>query len=110
MTLDGLIRIRLGQWEPIARLRRPLQEFLQYTFSSASSSDVLQDQATERLLSRLRPHIRNLLASEEDVNGRSGSRIDICATIESLIARHARDILRILFNNGWYFNSTLQTC
>lgn len=104
MTLDGLIRVRLGQCEPIARLRRPLQEFLQYTFSSASSPDAIQEQATERLLSQLRPHIRNLLASEEDINSRSGSRVDICATIESLIARHARTILRLLFDSGWYFN------
>ncbi|XP_029165943.1 large proline-rich protein bag6-B [Nylanderia fulva] len=99
MTLDGLIRLRLGQWEPIARLRRPLQEFLQYTFSDAPSREALQEQTIERLLSQLRPQIRNLLASEEDASGRSGSRIDICATIESLIARHARDILRILFDN-----------
>lgn len=100
MTLDGLIRLRFGQWEPIVRLRRPLQEFLQYTFSDASSPDVLQEQTIERLLSQLRPQIRNLLASEEDASGRSGSRVDICVTIESLIARHARDILRILFDNG----------
>ncbi|XP_070163006.1 large proline-rich protein BAG6 [Polyergus mexicanus] len=99
MTLDGLIRLRLGQWEPIARLRRPLQEFLQYTFSDASSPDILQEQTIERLLSQLRPQIRNLLASEEDASGRSGSRVDICATIESLITRHARDILRNLFDN-----------
>lgn len=105
MSLDGLIRVRLGQWAPIARLRRPLQEFLQYTFPNASSPDALQEQTTERLLSQLRPHIQNLLASEEDTNGRSGSRVDVCATIESLIARHARDILRILFDNGWYLNS-----
>lgn len=100
MSLDGLIRVRLGQWGPIARLRRPLQEFLQYTFSSASSPEALQEQTTERLRSQLRLHIRNLLASEEDTNGRSGSRVDVCATIESLIARHARDILRILFDSG----------
>lgn len=106
MSLDGLIRVRFGQWGPIAHLRRPLQEFLQYTFSSTSSTDVLQEQATERLLSQLRPHLRNLLAAEEDTNGRSGSRIDICATIESLITRHTRDILRILFDTGWYLNST----
>ncbi|XP_072748482.1 uncharacterized protein [Anoplolepis gracilipes] len=99
MTLDGLIRLRLGQWEPIAQLRRPLQEFLQYTFSDASSPAVLQEQTIERLLSQLRPQIQNLLASEEDASSRSGSRIDICATTESLIARHARDILRILFDN-----------
>jgi len=99
MTLDGLIRLRLGQWEPIIRLRRPLQEFLQYTFSNASPN-ALQEQTTERLLSQLRPHIQNLLASEENVSGRSASRVDICATVESLISRHTRDILRILFDNG----------
>ncbi|XP_025989781.2 large proline-rich protein BAG6 isoform X2 [Solenopsis invicta] len=100
MTLDGLVRVRLGQWEPIARLRRPLEEFLGYTFANVSSPEALQEQATERLLSQLRPHIQNLLASEEDTNGRSGSRVDVCATIESLIARHARNILRILFDTG----------
>jgi len=100
MTLDELSRLRLGQWEPIASYRRPLQELLQYTFSDASSSDVLQEQTIERLLSQLRPHIRYLLAFEEHVGSRSGSRVDICATTESLISRHARDILKILFNNG----------
>lgn len=99
MTLDGLIRLRLGQWEPIVRLRRPLQEFLQYTFSNASSPSALQEQTIERLISQLRPHIQNLLASEENLSGRSASRVDICATVESLIARHARDALRILFDN-----------
>ncbi|XP_011328969.1 large proline-rich protein bag6 isoform X2 [Ooceraea biroi] len=99
MTLDGLIRLRLGQSEPIARLRRPLQEFLQYTFPRASSTD-LEPRVIERLLLQLQPHIRNLLASEEDTSGRSGSRIDIYATVESLIARHVKDILRILFDNS----------
>lgn len=101
MTLDGLIRLRLGQWEPIARLRRPLQQFLRLQFVSASTSSLsaLQEQTIEGLLSELRPHIQNLLASEENVSGRSASAVDICATVESLIARHARDILKILFDN-----------
>jgi len=102
MTLDGLVRLRLGQWEPIARLRRPLQEFLRFTFPRVSSVDTLQEQTIERLLSQLRPHIQSLLACEEDASGRSASHVDICATVESLIARHARNILRILFDNSWY--------
>lgn len=100
MTLEGLVRLRLGQWEPIARLRRPLQEFLRYTFSNASSVESIQEQATERILSQLRPHLQDLLASEEDASGRSSLRVDTRATLESLIARHTRDILRILFDNG----------
>lgn len=100
MSLEGLVRLRLGQWEPIDRLRRPLQEFLQDTFSNASSSEALQEQAAERLLSQLRPHLRDLLAPEENASGRNDSRVDICATVEALIARHTRDILRILFDEG----------
>lgn len=104
MTLEGLVRLRLGQWEPVARLRRPLREFLQYSFSSTSTPDALQEQTIERLLSQLRPHVQSLLTSEEDASGRSGSRIDICATIEGLIAHHTRYMLSILFNDGYYFN------
>jgi len=102
MTLDGLVRLRLGQWEPIARLRRPLQEFLRFTFPRVASVTALQEQTIERLLSQLRSHIQNLLASEEDASGRSGSHVDICATVESLISRHARNVLRSLFDNSWY--------
>lgn len=99
-TLEGLVRLRHGQWEPIVRLRRPLQDFLEFTFTSASSPSALQEQTTERLLSQVRPHIQNLLASEENVSGRSTSPVDLCATTESLITRHIRDILKLLFDNG----------
>lgn len=99
LTLEGIIRLRTGQWEPISHLRRPLQEFLQYSFPN-TSTEALQEQAAERLLSQLRPRFQNLFASEEEVNIRNGSRIDICATVEALLRRHIKDILQFLFNNG----------
>ncbi|XP_029055080.2 large proline-rich protein BAG6 isoform X1 [Osmia bicornis bicornis] len=98
LTLEGIIRLRTGQWEPISHLRRPLQEFLQYSFPN-TSTEALQEQAAERLLSQLRPLFQNLFASEEEVNIRNGSRIDICATVEALLRRHIKDILQFLFNN-----------
>lgn len=60
----------------------------------------MQEQIIELLFSQLRPHLQNLLVLEEDFNGRSGSRIDICATVEALLRRPVREILQILFNPG----------
>lgn len=98
MTLEDIIRLRIGQWEPISHLRRPLQEFLQGFFPNLPS-ETIEEQAIERILSQLRPHFQNLLNAEED-NSRNGSRIDICATVETLFRRHIKDILHHLFNNG----------
>ncbi|XP_014475998.1 PREDICTED: large proline-rich protein bag6-B isoform X2 [Dinoponera quadriceps] len=110
MTVDGILRLSLGEWEPISRLRRPLRDFLWHVFPSASRN-ALQEQVTENLLSQLRPYLREILASEEDAGGRSGSRIDVCATIEALITRYTRDILRILFDttydDGWFAQDAL---
>ena len=94
-----LIRLRIGQSEPISHLRRPLQEFFQYSFPNVPT-ETLQEQATERFLSQLRPHFQTLLSTEEDANTRNGSRVDICATVEALIRRHIKDILQCVFNNG----------
>lgn len=99
MTLEGLIRLRIGQSEPISHLRRPLQELFQFSFPNIAP-ETLQEHATERLLSQLRPHFQTLLNTEENVNGRNGSHVDICATVEALLARHIKDILQYLFNNG----------
>ncbi|XP_017752473.1 PREDICTED: large proline-rich protein BAG6-like isoform X2 [Eufriesea mexicana] len=98
MTLEGLIRLRIGQSEPISHLRRPLQELFQFSFPNIPP-ETLQEHATERLLSQLRPHFQTLLNTEENVNGRNGSHVDICATVEALLARHIKDILQYLFNN-----------
>ncbi|XP_033351207.1 large proline-rich protein BAG6 isoform X8 [Bombus vosnesenskii] len=98
MTLEGLIRLRIGQSEPISHLRRPLQEFFQYSFPNVAP-ETLQEQATERLLSQLRPHFQSLLNAEEEANTRNGQQVDICATIEALLRRHIKDILQHLFNN-----------
>ena len=99
MTLEGLIRLRIGQSEPISHLRRPLQDFFQYSFPNVAP-ETLQEQATERLLSQLRPHFQALLNTEEETNSRNGQHVDICATVEALLRRHIRDILQHLFNNG----------
>ncbi|KAK9300653.1 hypothetical protein QLX08_006697 [Tetragonisca angustula] len=98
MTLEGLIRLRIGQSEPISHLRRPLQDFFQYSFPNVAP-ETLQEQATERLLSQLRPHFQALLNTEEETNSRNGQHVDICATVEALLRRHIRDILQHLFNN-----------
>ncbi|XP_033315242.1 large proline-rich protein BAG6 isoform X1 [Bombus bifarius] len=98
MTLEGLIRLRIGQSEPISHLRRPLQEFFQYSFPNVAP-ETLQEQATERLLSQLRPHFQSLLNAEEEANTRNGQQVDICATVEALLRRHIKDILQHLFNN-----------
>ncbi|XP_006565471.2 large proline-rich protein BAG6 isoform X6 [Apis mellifera] len=98
LTLVDLIRLRIGQSEPISHLRRPLQEFFQYSFPNVPT-ERLQEQATERFLSQLRPHFQTLLSTEEDANTRNGSRVDICATVEALIRRHIKDILQCVFNN-----------
>ncbi|XP_048262661.1 large proline-rich protein BAG6 isoform X4 [Bombus terrestris] len=98
MTLEGLIRLRIGQSEPISHLRRPLQEFFQYSFPNVAP-ETLQEQATDRLLSQLRPHFQSLLNAEEETNTRNGQQVDICATVEALLRRHIKDILQHLFNN-----------
>ncbi|XP_076663872.1 large proline-rich protein BAG6 isoform X3 [Andrena cerasifolii] len=97
ITLEDVLRLRLGGSEPIAHLRRPLQEFFQNTFPN-TTTEAMQEQVIELLFSQLRPHLQNLLVLEEDFNGRSGSRIDICATVEALLRRPVREILQILFN------------
>lgn len=99
MTVRDLIRLRCGRWLPISHQRRPLQEFFQYSFPN-TTTETFQDQATERLLSLLRPHLQNLLSAEEDFNARNGSRIDICATVEALLRRHIKHLLQLLVNNG----------
>ncbi|XP_017893055.1 large proline-rich protein BAG6 isoform X2 [Ceratina calcarata] len=97
MTLEGLIRLRIGQSEPLSNLRAPLQEFFRQSFPNVPT-ETIQEQAIERMLLLLRPHFENLLNAEED-NNRNGSRIDLCATIEALFRRHIKDILHHLFNN-----------
>ncbi|XP_015436715.1 PREDICTED: large proline-rich protein BAG6 [Dufourea novaeangliae] len=99
MTLEDMMRFRSGQWEPMSRQRRPLQEFFQNNFPNTTPEE-MQEQAAQQLLSQLRPHLQSLLATEEDSSGRSGSRvIDICATVEALLQRHITNILQLLFNS-----------
>ncbi|XP_032668447.1 large proline-rich protein bag6 isoform X2 [Odontomachus brunneus] len=111
ITVDGVFRLSCGEWEPISRLRRPLQDFLWHEFPSATSRNAIQEQVAESLLSHLQPYLREFLAFEEDAGGRSDSRIDVYATIELLIARSIKDILRILFDTAyddrWFAQDTL---
>ncbi|KOC69545.1 Large proline-rich protein BAG6 [Habropoda laboriosa] len=97
ITLEGLIRLRFGQWEPISYLRKPLQEFFQQSFPNIAP-EVLQEQATERLISQLR-RFENFFNTEEDIHSRSSSRVDLYATVGGLLRRHIKDILQHLFNN-----------
>ncbi|XP_076387799.1 uncharacterized protein LOC100875279 isoform X2 [Megachile rotundata] len=98
ITWDHLTRLQNGQLEPISLFRRPLQEFLQYTFPNTTLEE-LQEQTTERLLSQFRSEFQDLFTSEEESNVRNGSRVDICATVEALFRRHIKDMLQFLFNN-----------
>lgn len=93
------MRLRIEDLEPIDYLRRPLREFFRSNFPN-TTTEVLQEQATERLLSHLRPHLQNLLTPFEGSIGRNGSRIDICATVEVLLRPCVKGVLRILFDNG----------
>ncbi|KAG7203619.1 hypothetical protein KM043_013656 [Ampulex compressa] len=97
ITLEGLMQFHIGQPEPIAQLRRPLLSFFQRCFPNASSEEC-QEIATERLLTQLRPYLQNFFSAEEEINVRDGARINICATIESLLSNHIRRILSILYN------------
>lgn len=95
ITFEDLIRMRLGQWEPIARLHTQSRMWVAMVLptSSESGNDVLNELAL-RLIAPLRPHIRQFLEREEI--GGNASNVDICATIESLLVRHVEDILRLL--------------
>nr|XP_050860700.1 large proline-rich protein BAG6 isoform X2 [Vespula vulgaris] len=99
MTLEDLIRLRRGRSGPIARLRVPLR-FLCCVIMNNSSMPEERDQVVERLILQIRPHLQQLLEREEDASGRSGSSIDICATIESLLSRHCKDMLRLILDVG----------
>ncbi|KAK2583506.1 hypothetical protein KPH14_009466 [Odynerus spinipes] len=98
ITLEDLVRLRLGRWEPIARLRAPLR-FLFCMMIDNSSPPEERDEVVERLIAPLRPHLQQLSEREEDATGRSGSHIDISATIESLLSRHYRDMLRLVIDD-----------
>lgn len=97
MTVDGIVRLSFGEWEPISRLRSPLRDFLWPIFSEdALSQRGIRQEATEAVITQLRPYLQELLLSDED--SISDPRIDICATVERLIARHLMDIFRNLFD------------
>lgn len=98
LTIDDFSRLQAGSSEPLAQLRRPLQEFLQSSFPN-TPAETLPGQVTDRLLSQLRPLVQNLLTTEDVAISRNGSRVDICATAESVFRRHIKKILQILFNN-----------
>ncbi|CAL7944886.1 unnamed protein product [Xylocopa violacea] len=97
MTLESLIRLQSGQLEPLSHLRKPLQEFFRHLFPNVDT-ETLQEQATDQLLSQLRPHLQRLFNGEENIS-RNDLRVDICATVEALLRRHIKDILQHLFNN-----------
>lgn len=96
MTVDGIVRLSFGEWEPISRLRRPLRDFLWPIFSEhALSQRGIRRDATEALIEQLRPYLEELLPSDDIT---SDPRVDIRITVERLIARYLMDILRNLFD------------
>ncbi|XP_076643717.1 uncharacterized protein LOC143353972 [Halictus rubicundus] len=97
LTLDDFISLRRGTWSPISHQRIPVLEFLVDTFPYSSSEEI-QEQAANELLSQIRPHLQTVFAGEE-INSRNGFRIDIVATIASLLQRHIKHIVQLLLNN-----------
>ncbi|XP_066598979.1 large proline-rich protein bag6-A isoform X2 [Prorops nasuta] len=102
LTVGDSIALRRGYSEPIAGLRNSLRQFLTGTFPNATSTAEFQAQITERLLSRFRPHLQQLLASEEDNSNRNGSSrsVDIYATVESILFRSSNKMIQVLFDNN----------
>ncbi|XP_046415664.1 large proline-rich protein BAG6 [Neodiprion fabricii] len=98
ITLEGWEALRTGHWEPLAGVRRPVREFFQNFFGSTSLSGS-EERVVDRLIIELQPTLNQLLI--EDTNARDGPemRVDIPATIESLLRRHFLNILRLLFEN-----------
>ncbi|XP_014602173.1 PREDICTED: large proline-rich protein BAG6 isoform X1 [Polistes canadensis] len=97
MTVEDVVRLRLGRSEPIARLRVPLR-FLCCVIMNNSTGSEERDQVVERLILHYRPHLQQLLERAEDSTGRSGSTVDLCATIESILSRYCKEMLRLLFD------------
>ncbi|XP_076230887.1 uncharacterized protein LOC143177027 isoform X3 [Calliopsis andreniformis] len=98
ITSMDLLRLQIGNSEPIANLRRPLQEFFQNNFPQSTPA-VLQEQVIERVFSNLGPHLQNLFMPEEETSSRNGLCVDICATVEAVLRRHANEILQLLFDS-----------
>ncbi|XP_046737981.1 large proline-rich protein BAG6 isoform X2 [Diprion similis] len=98
ITLEGWEALRTGHWEPLAGVRRPVREFFQNFFGSTSLAGS-EERVVDRLITELQPTLNQLLV--EDTNARDGPemRVDIPATIESLLRRHFLNILRLLFEN-----------
>lgn len=99
-SLERAVRLRFGQSEPIRYLRTPLREFLENTFSSATSPQEIQEQTMTRLLSQLRPFYHDSFISEQPNPERTGLIVDVGATIESILGQQIGRILILLFDNG----------
>lgn len=99
--MEGWEQLRTGHWEPLAGIRRPVREFFQNFFESTSLSGS-EDRVVDRLISELQPTLNQVLL--EDTNARDGPEmgVDVPATIERLLRRHFRNILRLLFDNGQF--------
>ncbi|XP_043258007.1 large proline-rich protein BAG6 isoform X1 [Colletes gigas] len=100
MSVQDMMELRDGNWEPLSYQRRYILEFFQNAYPNATT-ETLQEQVTERIVSELIPDLQELLEEEEEeyANNRNESRIDICATVEALLRRCINDFLRLLFNN-----------
>lgn len=81
-------------------IRRPLREFLESSFPDESGPTLqnrIIDEVVEQIITTNDPYVQILVSSQAETASR---RVNIPATIETLLRTFLEDFLKALFCNG----------
>lgn len=95
VTLNELMQINRGQVEPLVRLRRPLQEFIEHSFPN-TTRESLQEEVVDQIITIERPYLQIFDIPQEQAS----RRVDLPRTFENLLRKLFTEFFKLLFNNG----------